>query len=136
MPAEPPVRKTLYPNGVAVLVDGTWPLTIRDRELLFMAHQPEASRSPDGFRLATCVLCSRPMVAMWHLWIDREIVTFPDYIKTVVVKELHMCHKCATDEFGAPTPDNPPFAARRVSIEEARESADTPDYSRWDFPDA
>ena len=54
----------------------------------------EASSSPDGFRLATCVVCKRPMVAMWHLWLDAGGLK----------KEIHMCHKCATDEYGAPIP--------------------------------
>jgi hypothetical protein len=65
-----------------------------ERERLALLHEPEASSSPDGFRLATCVVCKRPMVAMWHLWLDAGGLK----------KEIHMCHKCATDEYGAPIP--------------------------------
>lgn len=99
-----PETITLYPNGVAVLVDKTWPLTFRTRTRLAMAHEPKASSSPDGFRLATCVVCERPMVAMWHLWVNFKEVRIPDLVETNMVKEIHMCHACATDIFGAPTP--------------------------------
>jgi hypothetical protein len=34
------------------------------------------------------------MVAMWHLWLDAGGLK----------KEIHMCHACATDIYGAPTP--------------------------------
>lgn len=79
----------------------TWPLSTEERLSLAAAHEPEASASPDGFRLATCVVptCKRPMVAMWHLWVDALL---PDGRR--IVKELHMCHACATDIYGAPTP--------------------------------
>lgn len=73
-----------------------WPIPENTRARLALAHEPKASSSPDGFRLATCVMpnCKRPMVAMWHLWLDAGGLK----------KEIHMCHQCATDYFGAPTP--------------------------------
>lgn len=75
----------------------TWPIPMWERIRLVLAHEPEASASPDGFRLATCVVpeCKRPMVAMWHLWVNGGGLR----------KEAHMCHACATDIYGAPTPD-------------------------------
>ncbi len=90
-----------------------WPVPVRERERLFLDHEQgpnPASQSPDGFRLATCVVCERPMVSMWHLWVNREIVELPAMAKTVVVKELHMCHQCATDDYGAPEPDRIEYA--------------------------
>lgn len=74
----------------------TWPIPMEERARLALAHEPEASSSPDGFRLATCVVpeCKRPMVSMWHLWLDAGGLK----------KEIHMCHKCATDLYGAPDP--------------------------------
>ena len=75
----------------------TWPVPMWERLRLFWSHEPEASASPDGFRLATCVVCTRPMVAMWHLWVEGYGVK----------KELHLCHACATDIYGAPyAPDD------------------------------
>lgn len=73
-----------------------WPISQATRARLALWHEPEASSSPDGFRLATCVMpvCQRPMVAMWHLWLDAGGLK----------KEIHMCAQCATDYFGAPTP--------------------------------
>jgi hypothetical protein len=80
----------------ASVPDLTWPLTQAERARLALAHEPEASASPDGFRLATCVVpeCKRPMVSMWHLWLDAGGLK----------KEIHMCHECATDIYGAPIP--------------------------------
>jgi len=74
-----------------------WPLSQEMLAALANAHEPEASASPPGFRLATCVVpsCKRPMVAMWHLWLHEGGFK----------KEIHMCHACATDLYGAPTPD-------------------------------
>jgi hypothetical protein len=72
----------------------TWPLTQEERARLALAHEPEASASPDGYRRATCVVCSDPMTAMWHLWLDAGGLK----------KEIHMCARCATDVYGAPTP--------------------------------
>ena len=71
-----------------------WPISQVTRARLALVHEPEASSSPDGFRLATCVMpnCKRPMVAMWHLWLDAGGLK----------KEIHMCHACASDVFGAP----------------------------------
>ena len=73
-----------------------WPIPMVTRARLALAHEPEASSSPDGYRLATCVVpwCKREMVSMWHLWLDASGIK----------KEIHMCHQCATDFFGAPTP--------------------------------
>lgn len=79
--------------------DLTWPLTTEERLRLAASHEPAASASPDGYRLATCVVCERPMVSMWHCWVDGEL---PD--GRILVKEIHMCHACATDIYGAPTP--------------------------------
>jgi len=79
-----------------------WPLSQNERARLALQHEPEASSSPDGFRLATCVVpgCKRPMVAMWHLWLNAGGLK----------KEIHMCHACATDIYGAPTPDALPVS--------------------------
>jgi len=90
-----------------------WPISMEERARLALLHEPEASASPDGFRLATCVVptCKRPMVAMWHLWLDyteaRSVTggSILDAHDTRYVKEIHMCHACATDIYGAPTPD-------------------------------
>lgn len=73
-----------------------WPIPMEQRARLALTHEPSASESPDSFRLATCVCCERTMVAMWHLWLDAEGLK----------KEIHMCHRCATDFYGAPFPDN------------------------------
>lgn len=83
----------------------TWPISMEHRARLALAHEPKASASPDGFRLATCVVpnCKNPMVAMWHLWLKWFSVTN----QTTYIKEIHMCHKCATDIYGAPTPNDP-----------------------------
>lgn len=80
--------------------DLTWPIPMRERVRLALAHEPKASDSPDGFRLATCVVCERPMVAMWHLWVKHVTLEFS------FVKEIHMCHACATDVYGGPIPEN------------------------------
>ena len=75
--------------------DVKWPLPQRERLRLAMHWEIgpyPASSSPDGFRLATCVVCARPMVAMWHLWV----------IGASIKKEIHMCAFCATDIYGAP----------------------------------
>jgi hypothetical protein len=83
-----------------------WPIPMEERARLALLHEPEASASPDGFRLATCVVCEKPMVAMWHLWLDWTEVASPRFPYDVkIVKEIHMCHACATDIYGAPTPD-------------------------------
>ena len=87
-----------------------WPIPMEERARLALAHEPEASASPDGYRLATCVVpeCKRPMVAMWHLWLDWTEIASPKYpYDTRIVKEIHMCHQCATDLYGAPHPDFP-----------------------------
>ncbi len=51
------------------------------------SHEPEASRSEPTFRMATCVVCGRSMVKMWHLWTDTHGFK----------KEVHMCRKCGKD---------------------------------------
>lgn len=63
---------------------------ITQKELLALAnqHEPRASASPPGFRMATCVKCSKPMIYMWHLWLN--IGGFK--------KEIHMCEECG-DEY-------------------------------------
>jgi len=71
-----------------------WPLSQFELARLANLHEPKASSSPPGFRLATCVVCERPMVSMWHLWLADGGLK----------KEIHMCHACATDVYGAPTP--------------------------------
>jgi hypothetical protein len=87
--------------------DVVWPIPQRERMRLAALHERgahPASASPDGFRLATCVVCERPMVAMWHLWVNfvhRDDHGYPFRF----IKEIHMCHKCATDIYGAPIPD-------------------------------
>lgn len=78
--------------------DLVWPIPLRERARLALTHEPQASSSPDGYRLATCVLCERPMVSMWHLWLRAVIHGL------IYVKEIHMCHACATDWYGAPGP--------------------------------
>ena len=87
----------------------TWPIPMEERARLALLHEPAASSSPDGFRLATCVVCERPMVAMWHLWLNymeaRSVTASHPAHDTKYVKEIHMCHKCATDIYGAPEPD-------------------------------
>lgn len=82
------------PPGGPTQDDLTWPIPMRERARLALLHEPAASSSPDGFRLATCVCCGRPMVSMWHLWLDAGGLK----------KEIHMCHACATDVYGAPVP--------------------------------
>ena len=47
-------------------------------------HEPEASSSPPEYRPATCVVCSRPMTSMWHLWLHEGGFK----------KEIHMCLVC------------------------------------------
>ena len=89
--------------------DLTWPLTTEERLRLAQTHEPKASESEDGFRLATCVVCERPMVAMWHLWVSasyqREYAgRQPEMQYVNFIKEIHMCHACATDYYGAPIP--------------------------------
>lgn len=82
--------------------DVVWPLPPRERLRLAALHEVgehPASRSPDGYRLATCVVCTKPMVAMWHLWVRGYVPN-----GGLMVKEIHMCHACATDIYGAPTP--------------------------------
>lgn len=61
-------------------------LEISQRELLELAnkHEPEASASPPGYRQATCVKCGKPMIYMWHLWLN--VGGFK--------KEIHMCFEC------------------------------------------
>lgn len=71
-----------------------WPMPMWERARLALVHEPKASNSPDSYRLATCVVCERPMVAMHHLWLDDGGLK----------KEIHLCHVCATDRYGAPTP--------------------------------
>lgn len=106
MPAVPPVDDWLQILAWKGAMTGwhslsaspayVWPIPMAERARLALQHEPEASSSPDGFRLATCVVpgCKRPMVAMWHLWLDAGGLK----------KEIHMCHACATDIYGAPTP--------------------------------
>ena len=80
-----------------------WPISMQERLRLAAAHEQgehKASMSADGFRLATCVVCSEPMVAMWHLWVRGPMDG--DFL----IKEIHMCHRCATDIYGAPIPEN------------------------------
>ena len=77
--------------------DVMWPIPLRERLRLAMYWETgpyPASASADGFRLATCVVCAKPMVAMWHLWV----------VGASIKKEIHMCHACATDVYGAPEP--------------------------------
>lgn len=81
--------------------DLTWPIPQHERLRLAALHERgthPASMTADGFRLATCVVCKAPMVAMWHLWV-RGMLDGSHFIK-----EIHMCHRCATDVYGAPTP--------------------------------
>jgi len=81
--------------------DVVWPIPKRERLRLAALHEVgehPASRSVDGYRLATCVVCTRPMVAMWHLWVRGPLDG------GLLIKEIHMCHLCATDIYGAPTP--------------------------------
>lgn len=68
---------------------------ITQEELVRLAnlHEPEASASPPGFRLATCVVCKRPMVAMYHLWLNEGGFK----------KEIHCCCDCARDYGIAPS---------------------------------
>lgn len=89
----------------ANVADLVWPIPMREINRLARTHEPAASQSPPGFRLATCVLCERPMVAMWHLWMDWVEVEVPRMVERHLIKEIHMCHACATDWYGAPTPD-------------------------------
>jgi hypothetical protein len=37
------------------------------------------------------------MIEMWHLWVDADL---PDGRR--LVKEIHLCARCATDVYGAP----------------------------------
>ena len=101
---------------VATIPDLTWPLTAEERLRLAWLHEqknPPASETPDGYRLATCVVCERPMVAMWHLWVRASYERpypgrTPEIQYVNFIKEIHMCHACATDIYGAPTPDGFP----------------------------
>lgn len=70
----------------------SWPIPMEERARLALLHEPAASSSPDGYRRATCVVCSDPMVEMWHLWLDDGGLK----------KEIHMCARCATEVYGAP----------------------------------
>ncbi len=106
MPAEPVVIRAKRDGKRE---NYRWPIPMDERARLALLHEPKASSSPDGFRLATCVVCERPMVAMWHLWCnfsyEREYPgRSPERQYVNFVKEIHMCHKCATDIYGAPTP--------------------------------
>ncbi len=47
-------------------------------------HEPEASASPLAYRMATCVVCGRRMIRMWHAW------TSSGGFK----KEVHLCRRC------------------------------------------
>lgn len=47
-------------------------------------HEPEASASLPTYRPATCVVCTRPMTSMWHLWLHEGGFK----------KEIHMCLRC------------------------------------------
>lgn len=99
-----------------------WPISREERARLAFLHEPEASASPDGFRLATCVvpMCKRPMVAMWHLWVDwteiPAMTASAGQPPTRIVKEIHMCHACATDIYGAPHPLVSELAAEAESL--------------------
>jgi hypothetical protein len=56
------------------------------------------------------------MVAMWHLWLNWTEEEFRGW--TQYVKEIHMCHACATDIYGAPTPtDYPPYRMGDVIVD-------------------
>jgi hypothetical protein len=72
-------------------------LSTTERLRLAAAHEPKASASPDGFRLASCVVSEAPMIEMRHLWVDADL---PDGRR--LVKEIHLCARCATDVYGAP----------------------------------
>jgi len=84
-------------HGLSASPIYSWPISQHERARLANLHEPQASSSPDGFRAATCVVpgCKREMTQMWHLWLNAGGLK----------KEIHMCHRCATDIYGAPVPD-------------------------------
>ena len=61
-------------------------MNISQNELRRLAdkHEPQASASPPSFRMATCVVCGRRMVWMWHLWLRDGGFK----------KEVHLCRRC------------------------------------------
>lgn len=65
--------------------------TISQETLMELAlkWEPEASRSPQKFRKATCVVCAQEMTEMWHCWLR-----FTDPEGQRWVKELHFCSTC------------------------------------------
>lgn len=66
-------------------------IKISQKELMRLAenHEPSASESAPSYRKATCVICGKPMVEMWHLWLK-----YVDSKKQKWVKEIHLCKDC------------------------------------------